>query len=62
MQDLSHAFAMAFQLIVSLDSDLVEIIALSLKVSLTAVGIAGLIGLPLGALIAVGHFPRSMSR
>jgi tungstate transport system permease protein len=32
-------------------------VALSLQVSLTAVAIAGVIGLPLGALIAVSRFP-----
>ena len=57
MQDISEALASAFQLIGSLDSDLLEIVGLSLRVSLTAVVIAGLIGLPLGALIAVGRFP-----
>jgi tungstate transport system permease protein len=57
MYDLSHAFGAAFQLIGSLDSALIEIVGLSLKVSLTAVAIAGLIGLPVGALIAVGRFP-----
>ena len=57
MQDLSDAFAAAFQLIRSADSGLLEIVALSLQVSLTAVAIAGLIGLPLGALVAVARFP-----
>jgi len=56
MQDLTHAFTTAFQLIGSLDPVLIEIVGLSLKVSLTAVAIAGLIGLPTGALIAVGRF------
>jgi tungstate transport system permease protein len=40
-----------------LDADLVEIIALSLRVTLSAVAIACLIGLPLGAVLAVGRFP-----
>jgi tungstate transport system permease protein len=40
-----------------LDGALVEIVALSLAVSLSAVSIATLIGLPLGALLAVGRFP-----
>ncbi len=34
-----------------------EIVVLSLQVSLTAVGLATLLGLPLGAAIAVGRFP-----
>ncbi|HEX6267593.1 MAG TPA: ABC transporter permease [Burkholderiales bacterium] len=38
-------------------NELWEIVALSLQVSLSAVGLATLAGLPLGALIAVGRFP-----
>ena len=57
MQDLTSAFVVALELIVSLDPDLVEILILSLQVSLTAVAIAALIGVPLGALLAVGRFP-----
>ncbi len=34
-----------------------QIVALSLEVSLTAVGIASLLGLPLGAALAVARFP-----
>ena len=37
--------------------ELWEIVALSLLVSLTAVAIASLVGLPLGALLAVARFP-----
>ena len=48
-------------LIASLESNLVEIVALSLAVSLTAVLLATLIGLPLGAAIAVGRFPGRRS-
>jgi len=57
MQDLSEAVTAALQLIGSLNPDLLEIVALSLQVSLTAVAIAGLIGLPLGAVVAVARFP-----
>jgi tungstate transport system permease protein len=39
------------------DARLWQIVALSLAVSLSAVLLASLIGLPLGALIAVGRFP-----
>jgi len=46
----------ALQLITSADPKLVEIVWLSLKVSLTAVAIACAVGLPLGAMIAVGRF------
>jgi tungstate transport system permease protein len=57
MQDFSDAFGLALSLILGADADLVEIIGLSLRVSLSAVALAALIGLPLGALIAVVRFP-----
>ncbi len=57
MQDFTQAFVLAFQLIASGNADLVEIVLLSLRVSLSAVLIAGLIGMPLGALLAVARFP-----
>ena len=57
MQDFTDSFTLAFQLIASGNADLVEIVLLSLRVSLTAVLIAGLIGMPLGALLAVARFP-----
>ena len=57
MNDLSSAFTTAFSLILTLDPQLVEIVALSLRVSLTAVCLAGLIGLPLGAALAITRFP-----
>lgn len=57
MQDFSAAFGQAFSLLISLDPDLIEIVALSLRVSLTAVFWAGVIGFPLGAALAVARFP-----
>ena len=57
MPELSEAFTKALRLIVGLDVALVEIIALSLLVSLTAVGLAALVGLPLGAAVALLRFP-----
>ena len=57
MQDFSNAFGLAASLIFSADADLIEIIALSLRVSVSAVVLAALIGFPLGALTAVAHFP-----
>ncbi len=57
MQDFWAAFGEAFALIAVFDADLVEIIALSLRVTLSAVAVACLIGLPLGAVLAVGRFP-----
>jgi len=56
MQDFSGAFRLAIDLITGTDATLVEIVLLSLRVSLTAVGVACLIGLPLGAAIAVTRF------
>lgn len=56
MQDFATSFSMAFSLIGGLDADLLEIIGLSLRVSVTAVLISALVGLPLGAAIAVMRF------
>ena len=57
MQDFAEAFRLAFGLVGSLDPDLVEIVLLSLRVSLTAMLIACVIGLPLGAFLATARFP-----
>jgi tungstate transport system permease protein len=54
---MSEALKTALELLIGLDAKLVEIVLLSLRVSLSAVGIATLLGLPLGAAIAVGRFP-----
>lgn len=51
------AFGTALRLVVTLDADLIEIVVLSLRVSLSAVALAALIGMPLGALVAVLRFP-----
>jgi len=56
MQDFGQAFRLAFELVFAADADLLEIIGLSLRISLTAVVIACLVGLPLGAAIAMGRF------
>jgi len=53
----NDAFSTAFQLIATLDAELLAIVVLSLQVSLSAVLLAALIGLPLGALVAVFAFP-----
>ncbi|NLO79599.1 MAG: ABC transporter permease [Xanthomonadaceae bacterium] len=47
----------AFELIARMDPALISIVALSLKVSLSAVAIATLIGLPIGAAVALWRFP-----
>ena len=57
MSNFSDAFSAALSLIVNFDSGLAEIVALSLRISLTAVLIASLIGLPLGAALAIFRFP-----
>src|SRR5688572_30441728 len=56
MNEIAAAVLEAVRLIARLDSGLVEIVLLSIRVSLSAVVIASLIGLPLGAAIAVGRF------
>ena len=57
MSDFSGAALQAAGLIVSGDAKLVDIVLLSLRVSLAAVVLASAIGLPLGALVAVTRFP-----
>jgi tungstate transport system permease protein len=56
MQDFSEAFGLAFRLVFTADADLLEIVGLSLRVSLSAVAIACGIGLPLGAAVAMSCF------
>jgi len=57
MQGFSDAIAEAIRLIVQFDDNLAEIILLSLQVSGAAVAIAAVLGLPLGAWLAVHRFP-----
>ena len=57
MNEFSSAVGSAVSMILTLDADLVEIVLLSLQVSLSAVVIASLVALPLGALIALQRFP-----
>ena len=57
MNSLWEAFLAAWQLLAGFDAELAQVVGLSLQVSLTAVAIATLIGLPLGAAIAVERFP-----
>ncbi|WP_420004976.1 ABC transporter permease [Arenibacterium sp. LLYu02] len=56
MQNLGEAFSLALSLVISGNADLFEIVVLSLRVSLSATGLALLIGLPIGALVAVSRF------
>lgn len=58
---MSAAFGLAGRMLLGLDPDLVEIVLLSLRVSLGAVALAALIGLPLGAAVALGRFPGRLA-
>src|SRR5438477_12672445 len=55
-ETMSDQFS-AWQLIVSGDATLFAIVRLSLAVSLSAVALAAVIGMPLGALLALTRFP-----
>ncbi|WP_101068618.1 ABC transporter permease [Roseovarius salinarum] len=56
MQGMGEALSLALQMVWSGDADLLEIVLLSLRVSLSATLVALLIGLPLGALVAISRF------
>ena len=57
MTEIALAFRTALALIASLDPALLEIVRVSLGVSLTALACAALLGLPLGAWLAIARFP-----
>ena len=57
MNDLGAALLQAARLVGAADPELVHIVALSLRVSLTAVAAASLLALPAGALLAIARFP-----
>jgi tungstate transport system permease protein len=57
MNTLGLAFAEAWSMIGRADSMLLDIVALSLRVSLSAVAVATLLALPFGAALAVARFP-----
>jgi len=57
MPVVASAFGEAIRLLTTFDSELVGIIVLSLEVSLSAVAIATVIGLPAGAALALYSFP-----
>jgi tungstate transport system permease protein len=56
MNDFARSVAAAFSLVVEADPELIGIVALSLRVSLTASTVALLIGAPLGAWLAITGF------
>ena len=57
MSEFRDAFRTAIILLVQLDGDLMAIVGLSLLVSLSAVLLAAMLGLPFGAAVAVCRFP-----
>ena len=57
MLDLKAAFFSALNLLLGFDPELLGIVALSLGISLAAVFLAALLGLPLGAFLALAKFP-----
>ncbi len=57
MGTFSESLSLAAAMVAHLEPKLVEIVVLSLTVSLTATALAACIGLPVGAAIAVGRFP-----
>ncbi|MGA8688590.1 MAG: ABC transporter permease [Methyloceanibacter sp.] len=57
MSDLAEAFHAGLRQIATLNPQLIEIIALSLKVTLSAVAIATVIGFAVGGVLAVYRFP-----
>lgn len=57
MSELLQGIIQAFWLIITLDSDLVEITLRSLQVTFSALIVASLIALPLAALLSVRRFP-----
>ena len=61
MNALAQAAAQAVQLVAGADPKLTDIVLLSLRVSLTAVALSCMVGLPFGAAIAVSRFPGRRS-
>ncbi|WP_171129043.1 MULTISPECIES: ABC transporter permease [unclassified Ruegeria] len=57
MQGFAEEFRMAVSLILQGDAELWAIVMLSLRVSVLAVLISALIGMPIGAALAVARFP-----
>jgi len=56
MELLIDSFSSAILLVISLDAEMMAIIGVSLKVSCASTILAGLIGVPLGFMIAFGDF------
>lgn len=56
MNELHRALGEAWHLIAGFDSDLAEIVQLSLQVSVSAVAVGALVAMPLGAWLATSRF------
>ena len=56
MNTLGDSLLLAFRLIAQLDAEVLRVVGLSFRVSITACGIGALAGLLLGAWLAVAHF------
>ena len=57
VNSIAEAAAQAFALVLAADPNLVDIVVLSLQVCLASVTMACVLGLPLGAAVAVNEFP-----
>lgn len=57
MQEIQEALSTALRLMLTLDPDLLEIVLVSLQVSITGVLLAALAALPLGGALALLRFP-----
>ena len=57
MHTITDSLGIALRLVAGFDPRLVDIVALSLSVSLAATALAACIGLPLGAAVGVARFP-----
>jgi tungstate transport system permease protein len=61
MHEFNEPLVTAWQLVTGADARLAGIVLLSLRVSLAATLIACIVGMPVGALLAVGRFPGRRS-
>jgi tungstate transport system permease protein len=57
MDTIPQSFALALRMVTHLDPQLTQIVALSIVISLASTFCSALIGLPLGAAVAIGRFP-----
>jgi len=57
MHELGGAIQIALNLVISANPDLLEIVGLSMRVSITAMLVSCAIALPLGAVVAITRFP-----